>query len=220
MENNVKIRDKLHDIEIVDEYNPIKYITPIIENDVPNAILVRDKNGDIIGIITDSDIIMKVRRKDMNSETIKAKDIMTSPVVSIDADKSIKDAIDLMVKKNIQKLLVTEKGKPIGVIYGEEILEYDEEKWKEILFNQTVDEVYKLLLQDPERDFNAVYHKIVAMDKFANIDSKVEFDLYLYQEGIVLVAYNYIKENFDKPFEQLKKELKENYFGLLEKYSQ
>src|SRR3989344_713175 len=136
----MKIKDKLHGIEIVDKERPIKDINFILRNDAPDALLVMDK-GKIAGIVTDSDLVMKVNRKNLNSDNIKVKDIMSSPVISIESNRDIKEAIDLMARKKIQKLLVTENGSPIGVLFGEEILELDEEKWKEIVFEQTIEEV-------------------------------------------------------------------------------
>ena len=120
----MKIKDKLHGIEIVDKERPIKDINFILRNDAPDALLVMDK-GKIMGIVTDSDLVMKVNRKNLNSDNIKVKDIMSSPVISIESGKDIKDAIDLMARKKVQKLLVTENGSPIGVLFGEEILELD-----------------------------------------------------------------------------------------------
>lgn len=47
-------------------------------------------------------------------------DIMSSPVFSIEADRSVKEAVTVMEKEKTKKILVTSKGKPIGVL----------EKWK------------------------------------------------------------------------------------------
>src|SRR3989338_3858500 len=215
----MKIKDKLHGIEIVDKERPIKDINFILRNDAPDALLVMDK-GKITGIVTDSDLVMKVNRKNLNSDNIKVKDIMSSPVISIESNKDIKDAIDLMTRKKIQKLLVTENGSPIGVLFGEEILELDEEKWKEIVFEQTIEEVYKMLISDPSMDIDTVNYEIREMDKFTNMESKVEFDLFVYQKGLILVAYNYIKDNPGKSLAVIKEDIREHYSELLSEYSQ
>ena len=215
----MKIKDKLHGIEIVDKERPIKDINFILRNDAPDALLVMDK-GKIAGIVTDSDLVMKVNRKNLNSDNIKVKDIISSPVISIESNKDIKDAIDLMTRKKIQKLLVTENGSPIGVLFGEEILELDEEKWKEIVFEQTIEEVYKMMISDPNIDIDTVNYQIREMDKFTNMESKVEFDLFVYQKGLILVAYNYMKDNPNKSLVNIKEEIREHYSELLAEYSQ
>lgn len=215
----MRIKDKLHGIEIVDKERPIKDINFILRNDAPDALLVIDK-GKITGIVTDSDLVMKINKKNLNSDNIRVKDIMTSPVISIESSRDIKDAIDLMARKKIQKLLVTENGSPIGVLFGEEILELDEEKWKEIVFEQTIEEVYKMLISDPSMEIDTVNYEIREMDKFTNMESKVEFDLFVYQKGLILVAYNYIKDNPNKSLAVIKEDIREHYSELLSEYSQ
>lgn len=215
----MKIKDKLHSIEIVDKERPVRDINFILRNDSPDVLLVMDK-GKIIGIVTDSDLVMKVSRKNLSSDNIKVKDIMSSPVVSIDCSRDVKDAIELMARKKIQKLLVTENGSPIGVLFGEEILELDEEKWKEILFDQTIEEVYKMILNEPGVDIDTVNYQIREMDKFTNMESKVEFDLFVYQKGLILASYNYIRDNSNKSLAQIKEDIREHYSELIDEYSQ
>ncbi len=214
----MRIKDKLHAIEIADNDKPVKDILHILQNDTPDVFMVVE-GGKIIGIVTDSDLIMKVKRKDLSSTQLKVKDIMTPNVVSIELSRPINEAVDLMVENNIQKLLVTDKGMPVGVIYGEDILDLDEDKWKELLFNQTIEEAYKLLILEPDISLEDLADTIKDMDKFANMESKVEFDLYIQQHGIIKVAYNYIKQNKSKPLKDIKQHIKENYSELLAEYS-
>ena len=217
--NENKIKDKLHPLEIINKERSVKDILFILENDTPDVLLIIEE-GKIIGIVTDSDIIMKVKKKDMYSTSIKIKDIMSSPVVFIESDKSMKKAIDKMIRNNIQKLIVTEKGTPIGILYGEDVFELDEKGWKEFLFNQTIDEVYKILLKEPEIDLSSIGRMVWEMDKFIGLKSRIEFEFYVYQEGLVLVTYYYIKENKNKHLEEIKTEIKKNYIGLLKEYSE
>ncbi|MBI2108469.1 CBS domain-containing protein [Candidatus Woesearchaeota archaeon] len=215
----MKIRDKLHKIDIVDKDATIKSISYILHNDTPDVLIVVDNNR-VAGIVTDSDLIMKVKQSDLNSETLKVKDIMTPNVISIEIDKKVSEAIDMMVEHSIQKLLVTQDGAPVGILYGEDILELDEEKWKEIVFNQTIDEVYKLLVLEPNSEIASVMDTVQDMDRFTNMESKVEFDLFVYQQGLVRVAYFYLKENRNKPLKEIKDYIKDNYSDLVVRYSQ
>ncbi|MBI2661688.1 CBS domain-containing protein [Candidatus Woesearchaeota archaeon] len=215
----MKIRDKLHKIDIVDKDATIKSISYILHNDTPDVLIVVDNNR-VAGIVTDSDLIMKVKQSDLNSETLKVKDIMTPNVISIEIDKKVSEAIDMMVEHSIQKLLVTQDGAPVGILYGEDILELDEEKWKEIVFNQTIDEVYKLLVLEPNSEIASVMDTVQDMDRFTNMESKVEFDLFVYQQGLVRVAYFYLKENRNKPLNEVKDYIRNNYSDLVVRYSQ
>lgn len=50
-------------------------------------------------------------------------DIMSSPVVTLDAEVNVRDAALLMTDKRIGSIVVTERGKPIGIVTERDILE-------------------------------------------------------------------------------------------------
>ena len=72
--------------------------------------------GNIVGVVTDGDI----RRMLSKTDTIKgltAKDIMSVRPKTIDFDSLAIDALNLMEKNKITKLLVTKDGKYAGIIH-------------------------------------------------------------------------------------------------------
>lgn len=62
------------------------------------------------------DVLLKVLREHVSSTSRKAKDIMSSPVISISPDETLKKAEELMNKFSINVLLVMAKGKLLGYI--------------------------------------------------------------------------------------------------------
>lgn len=103
------------------------------EKRVSSILLIDDKQDTPQGIITERDLSRKVCVSDKSSKEILAKQIMSSPLITIDADLSPSDAADLMLKNNVRHLLVVTKGsnqpknnneiskdqdivKPIGII--------------------------------------------------------------------------------------------------------
>ena len=60
-----------------------------------------------VGIITERDILRRIVEPCIAPETFTARQIMTSPVVSIDENTSIDEAARLMAKKGVKRLLVT-----------------------------------------------------------------------------------------------------------------
>lgn len=60
-----------------------------------------------VGIITERDILRRVLEPGLALDTLTARQVMTSPVVTIDENASIDEASRLMVKKGVKKLLVT-----------------------------------------------------------------------------------------------------------------
>jgi CBS domain-containing protein len=50
-------------------------------------------------------------------------DIMSSPVITLNGEVSVRDAALLMTDKRIGSIVVTERGKPIGIVTERDILE-------------------------------------------------------------------------------------------------
>ena len=68
-----------------------------------------------VGVITEKDIIERVLYEAKDPSITKVRDVMSSPVVTIESRESIKKAIDLLRDKNLRRLVVTHEGKLIGV---------------------------------------------------------------------------------------------------------
>ncbi len=75
------------------------------------------KSGEqIVGIITEKDLIRKVLAAEVKAGEVKAEALMSSPVASVDQEISLEEAHRMMGEQNIRHLMVTAKGKPVGVI--------------------------------------------------------------------------------------------------------
>lgn len=74
-----------------------------------------------LGIVTDSDIVRKVFSKDLSFET-PVSQVMGSPLIEIDIEKSVMDANHLMYFNEIRHLAISEKGKVVGMISVRDIV--------------------------------------------------------------------------------------------------
>ncbi len=86
------------------------------------AVIVVNTAGKSIGIITERDLVIRVLAKNLKPDTIKAKEIMTTPLVTIEPDASITEAARRMNRLNIRRLGVTYKGNLVGVVSSKDIL--------------------------------------------------------------------------------------------------
>ena len=86
-----------------------------------HALIVTDRDGRPEGIISDYDLLagewlsrdaegLAVMRK------LTAADLMSKPVDSVEATMPLSEAVNELINKDVSRLLVTEKGKPAGVI--------------------------------------------------------------------------------------------------------
>lgn len=91
------------------------------KNDV-GCIIVIDKDGKAAGIITERDMITRVLSKNTMPSKIKAKKVMTSPLLTIDPDESLTDAARKMSRLNVRRLGVMYRGSLAGLISSKDIL--------------------------------------------------------------------------------------------------
>ncbi|MBC8520750.1 MAG: CBS domain-containing protein [Candidatus Syntrophoarchaeum sp.] len=96
--------------------------------------VVITKEDKPVGIITDRDIVVKVIMEDRNPGEVKAKEIMSSPLVTIEADASLKGACKLLAEKGIRRLPVTEGDELVGVVSVRNILTGEPEHIRKYLF--------------------------------------------------------------------------------------
>lgn len=80
-----------------------------------DSLLVRDE-GEIKGIVTYKDVLFDVVSKGKDPTKVKIKEIMHIPLLTIQKNAKIKDAISLMTKNNVRRLVVLDDKVPIGVI--------------------------------------------------------------------------------------------------------
>ncbi len=67
------------------------------------SILIAD-NGEIVGIITERDLVYFASKRALPSTPIQ--EVMSSPVISVNSDDSVKDIVAMMALKSIQRVLV------------------------------------------------------------------------------------------------------------------
>ena len=80
------------------------------------ATVILDDDENITGIITDGDL-RRMLGEDITGIEIKAKDIMTLNPKTIESDTLAVEALDVMRKKNITQLIVTENSRYAGIIH-------------------------------------------------------------------------------------------------------
>lgn len=86
------------------------------------AVIVQNKAGKSIGIITERDIVIRVVAKNLKPDTVKAKEIMTTPLVTIEPEASISEAARRMNHLDIRRLGVIYKGNLVGIISSKDVL--------------------------------------------------------------------------------------------------
>lgn len=133
---------------------PFKLLVRLIEENRVSAIPIVDDTGLPVGIVSESDLLLKSRRLELESsrdllhrqkrlaERAKAAgtvaaDVMTSPAITVTSDTSLSDAARLMHETDVRRLVVVDgSGRIAGIVSRSDLLQVflrsDEELREEI----------------------------------------------------------------------------------------
>ena len=116
MKVTVRVRDVMDEDVVFLEANEtvMKAVQTMLEHGVWSLVITRE--GLPVGVVTERDIIRRCISKGHDPERLKVGDIMSSPLITIEPDAPIGEAMRLMTLKNIRRLYVVEGGKIIGRI--------------------------------------------------------------------------------------------------------
>ena len=87
------------------------------------SILVSDSNGEIIGLISKTDILYKAAFLHKKSPaSVVLEEIMSRPIISINPEMSVADALSVMEKHVIRQVVVSSGSKVYGIISRDDIM--------------------------------------------------------------------------------------------------
>lgn len=79
-------------------------------------------NGRPVGIITDRNILQRIVESRLDPAVVRAKDIMSSPLITIDADAAVEEAAQIMARRQVKKLPIVEGERVVGIISTSDIV--------------------------------------------------------------------------------------------------
>ncbi len=88
--------------------------------DVGSIVVVQEKRP--VGIITERDILRKILESGLDPLTVSARQIMSSPLITIREDQAIEEAAKIMTTKKIKKIPVVKDGKLIGIVTATDLV--------------------------------------------------------------------------------------------------
>jgi signal-transduction protein with cAMP-binding, CBS, and nucleotidyltransferase domain len=78
--------------------------------------LMRDQEEEIVGLITETDIIRKAVAQKLDLSATAVDMVMTSPMVTVEGSWPIEDAFDMMKDSGVRHLLVTQNQIVVGLV--------------------------------------------------------------------------------------------------------
>lgn len=87
------------------------------------ALLIKE-NEEYIGIFTKTDWMNLFLGGDCDPHKVKVRDVMSSPIVTIDRNESISKATGVIEEKKFRHIAVTEEGKVVGMLSVKDLQTY------------------------------------------------------------------------------------------------
>lgn len=84
------------------------------DSDIGDVVVM--DGGQVNGIVTDRDIVVRGVAEGRGSDAAQVRDVCTTGVETIDPDASVDDALRLMREHDIRRLPVTRDGRPVGIL--------------------------------------------------------------------------------------------------------
>lgn len=115
---NLTVRVKAainRDIIILDKDLSVKSAIKLMVRKNIGSVVITGEGSKPIGIVTERDILKSIAYRKTKPET-KVEEIMSKPLISLEANATLGEAAETMIKKKIRRLLVTQNDKYIGII--------------------------------------------------------------------------------------------------------
>jgi CBS domain-containing protein len=86
---------------------------------IGSLIVVREKQ--VLGIVTERDLVHRVLASTQNPNTVFMTDVMTAPIVTISQREDVAGAAKLMKEKGIRRLVVMDQQELVGVLTTDDL---------------------------------------------------------------------------------------------------
>jgi len=106
----------------IDGDSSVEEAARLMEEHELGGIIVTGKEEKPLGIITERDLVKRVLAKNAKASKLSAKEVMTSPLITIDPDRTLAEAARRMSDLKVRRLGVMYKGNLVGVVSSKDIL--------------------------------------------------------------------------------------------------
>jgi predicted transcriptional regulator len=146
----------------VDRDSVVAKAAKIMKEESVGSVIVLD-GAKAVGILTQRDLINKIVADGKNPGAVKVSEVMSSPIVTIKKDEIVEEALHLMEKNGIRRIVVLDdEGKPYGIsvelrLYGDLLdkpIRMNEPKAKSWLEEYIMEVTDHALDSNPEIDRN------------------------------------------------------------------
>jgi CBS domain-containing protein len=113
---SLKVEDVMvKEVITIDDESTVKEAADIM-NKFEIGCLIAVRKGKAMGIITERDLLKRVVADAKDAKKAKVKNIMTSPLVVVEPEMDLEEAVKLMFQMKIKKLPVVDGKRLVGLV--------------------------------------------------------------------------------------------------------
>ncbi|MEM0451582.1 MAG: CBS domain-containing protein [Nitrososphaerota archaeon] len=75
-----------------------------------------ESDGKVLGIVTERDIVRRVVANKLDPDKVKVSEIMSKPLIAMDPDASVEDALRAMFENKVRRLAVIKDKTLVGIV--------------------------------------------------------------------------------------------------------
>src|SRR5919198_6259509 len=79
--------------------------------------------GEVMGIVSKTDILFKVMSQGRNPSKVKLREIMTSPVLAVNPQNTVQETLSIMDKHMIRQIIISSHSAVLGMVSRDDIFE-------------------------------------------------------------------------------------------------
>ena len=98
------------------------------EKKIHSVVVEPDRPGGAYGIMTQRDVLKKIVAADRPLLNVTVADLMSSPLIAVSPDTTIKQCSIIMLDANIRRAIVMKSGRLVGIVSDTDIFQSVEER--------------------------------------------------------------------------------------------
>src|SRR5208337_4737804 len=99
-------------VTVSSDYTVSQALEQMIKAEVWSLLI--ERQGLPVGVVTDRDILIRCVARGRSPDKVNVEEIMSSPLITIETNKSAGEALHTMIEKHVRRLYIVDQGKIIG----------------------------------------------------------------------------------------------------------
>jgi len=130
------------DVKTIRSSDTVKIAAQVMTQENIGSLVVVSGSGEVVGIITERDILTDVVVEGKNPGDLRVEEVMSKDLVTVEPEKSLEDAADIMTEKEIRRLPVVAEGRLVGIVTTADLVAHE---------RRLMEKISKLLVLAPAK---------------------------------------------------------------------